>query len=83
MAIHDRIRAGEFDNKMSFDQVTLDTYYTESTRLRELFHQALAKEYDMVGHPKELRLFNLALEAGNYSFIKVAYYYENLLELAR
>lgn len=91
MTIHDRIRAGEFDNKLPLgpgprgkESLELNkAYRQENYRLMDLFHQALAEEFRMVGHPKELRLFNLVWEAGNSSHERAAHFYENLLELAR
>lgn len=92
MSIYERIRDREFDNKLPLGpgprgKESLErskAYRKESYRLKDLFQQALAEEFDMVGHPKEPILFNKAWEDGHCSgYSEVAYYYENLLDLAR
>lgn len=85
MDIHDLIRAGEFDNKLGFKNGTdVREYKREGMRLVKFFQQALAEEFEMVGHPKEPILFNKAWAYGHSAgYFEVADCYERLLDLAR
>lgn len=62
-------------------QAHLKHYREENIRLQQEFKHDLIKKYNMTGHPKADKLFDLAWDFGNSNLWDVEDYFSNLLKL--
>ena len=75
MSFTDRIRAGEFDNKLDYPRsitggdiaAARRAYDAESRALYDLFKSELLKDLGLDGHPKAEKVFSMAWDDGHSS----------------
>jgi hypothetical protein len=61
-----------------------EEYLAETRAVDDAFHGGLAKEYGLLGHPKERKVWELAWEEGHSSgYSTVEQYYDQFSELVR
>lgn len=81
-SVQEKIAARYYDNKFIWTAENKHKYVEETKRLEKEFKSDLEVEFDVLGHPKADKLFDLAWSFGHGSgFYEVYFYYSELSEL--
>lgn len=84
MDVREKINFGEYENKVPYSKLTRNAYNDEDREIRKKFREDLAKEFGMVNHPKESKLWDKAWDDGHaYGLMEVYNHYSELVDFIK